>query len=320
VGRYILRRIIISIPILFLITIIVFSLIQIAPGDVADYFLTESVVSTMTPKQIFEMKKKMGLTDPAPIQYIKWLGRTAKGDLGYSFVQAEPVSKILFTRMKNTLILMGTALLLAIIIGIPLGVFISLRQYSFWDFGLTGLSFISLSMPAFVAGIIGIYLFAVVLPIFPTGGLYSPLGSRNIIDLLYHLALPSFILAMMTMARLMRYTRFSMLEVIKDDYVVTARAKGMKRRIIIYRHALPNALIPVVTVIGLSVPGIVVGAVFLETIFAWPGMGMLYYQAVLARDYPIVMGANLVIAVTVLIANLITDIVYALIDPRVRYE
>ena len=319
-GSYILRRILISIPILFMITIIIFTLVELAPGDMADFFLTDEVMQNMSEEDILQLKRNMGLTDPAPIRYLKWLGRTVRGDLGFSFVEREPVREILGRRAKNTLILMGAGLVLSIIVGIPVGIFLALRQYSVWDFSLTGLSFVALSMPAFVAGIIGMYLFAVKWPIFPAGGMYNPMGDRGLGDLLFHLFLPGAILSLMFTARNMRYSRFSMLDVIKQDYIVTARAKGLRRRLIIYRHALRNALIPVVTVIGFSIPQLVVGAVFLETIYSWPGMGMLYYDAVLARDYPIVMGANLLVSVIVLGGNLLIDILYSLIDPRIRYS
>jgi peptide/nickel transport system permease protein len=266
------------------------------------------------------MRVKLGLDGPAPIRYIKWLGRILSGDFGFSFVETEPVIDILARRTRNSLILMGAALFLGILIGVPLGVYISLRQYSVEDFTLTGLSFLGLSTPAFVAGIIGLYLFAIRIPIFPVGGMYTAGGSRSLGDLVYHLILPAFILAAQHIARNMRYTRFSMLEVIKQDYVVTATAKGLRRTLVIFRHALRNALLPVITIIGVTVTHLIVGAVFLETIFNWPGMGRLYYNAVLARDFPIVMGANLVIAVFVLLANLVTDIIYSVVDPRVRYE
>ncbi|MCP4399008.1 MAG: ABC transporter permease [bacterium] len=319
-GRYILRRILISIPVLLIITMMIFSLLELAPGDMLDYFLTDDALQFMTEEDIEDLRDKLGLNDPMAVRYVKWLGRTLQGNLGYSFVQNEPVSEILIRRLKNSLILMGTSLFFGIIIGIPLGIFISLKQYSFWDFGLTGVSFIGLSMPAFVTGIIGMYLFSIRWTIFPAGGMYSAGGSRSFGDLLMHLMLPAFILASAHIARNMRYTRFSMLDVIKQDYIVTATSKGLKRHIIINRHALRNALIPVITIIGMSVPQLIVGAVFLETIFNWPGMGVLYYNAVLARDFPIVMGANLIIALIVLLANLLTDITYALIDPRVRYN
>lgn len=319
-GRYILRRILISIPIIFMITIIVFALVEIAPGDMADYFLTDESIQYMSEADIEAVRESLGMNASAPVRYVRWLGRLLQGDLGYSFIRNENVMELLTRRIKNSLILMGSGLLIAAVVGIIVGVFISLRQYSIWDNGLTGLSFIGISMPAFIAGIIGLYLFAIKIPIFPTGGMYSVRGNRGILDLLWHLILPAVILAIMHTARIMRYTRFSMLEVIKQDYIVTAEAKGMRRRVIIYRHALKNALIPVITIIGLSVPMVIVGAIFLETIYNWPGMGTLYHRAVLSRDYPIIMGANLFIAVTVMISNLLVDIIYALVDPRVRYE
>lgn len=319
-GRYILRRLLISIPIIFVITIIIFTLVEIAPGDMSDYFLTDEAIQYMSEEDIQAVRESLGMDASAPERYMRWLGKTLQGDLGYSFIRGEDVSDLLTRRIKNTLILMGAGLLIAAVVGILLGVFISLRQYSIWDNLLTGLSFVGISMPAFIAGLIGLYLFAIKIPIFPTGGMYSVLGDRGIIDLLWHLILPATILSIMHAARIMRYTRFSMLEVINQDYIVTATAKGMKRKTIIYRHTLKNALIPVITIIGLTVPMLIVGAVFLETIYNWPGMGTLYHRAVLSRDYPIIMGANLFIALTVLIANLLVDIIYAFVDPRVRYE
>jgi peptide/nickel transport system permease protein len=319
-GRYILRRLLISIPIIFIITIIVFVLVEIAPGDMTDYFLSDEAIQYLTEADIQAIRVSLGMDASPPVRYIRWLGKVMQGDLGYSFIRNENVMELLTRRISNSIILMGTGLAMAIVIGIILGVFISLRQYSIWDNTLTGLSFIGISMPAFVAGIIGLYIFAIKIPIFPTGGMYSTRGDRGFLDLLWHLILPATILSIMHTARIMRYTRFSMLEVIKQDYIVTADAKGMKKRIIVYRHALKNALIPVITIIGLSIPMVIVGAIFLETIFNWPGMGTLYHRAVLSRDYPIIMGANLFIAFTVLIANLLVDIVYAIVDPRVRYE
>ncbi len=319
-GRYILRRLLISIPIIFVITIIVFTLVEIAPGDMTDYFLSDEAVQYLTEADIQAIRVSLGMDASPPVRYVRWLGRVVQGDLGYSFIRNENVMELLTRRIGNSIILMGTGLAIAIVVGIILGVFISLRQYSIWDNALTGLSFIGISMPAFVAGIIGLYIFAIKIPIFPTGGMYSTRGDRGFLDLLWHLILPAIILSIMHTARIMRYTRFSMLEVIKQDYIVTADAKGMKKKIIIYRHALKNALIPVITIIGLSIPMVIVGAIFLETIFNWPGMGTLYHRAVLSRDYPIIMGANLFIAITVLISNLLVDIVYAIVDPRVRYE
>jgi peptide/nickel transport system permease protein len=318
-SRYILRRVLINIAVLFVITILVFTLVELAPGDMSDFFITDETIRYLSEEDILALRTRFGLNDPPPIRYLKWLGRTAQGDFGYSYIQSIPVNDLLATRLKNSLILTGAGLALAIAVGVPLGVLTALRQYSVIDFTLTGLSFVGMSMPAFILGIIGVYVFAVRLQWVPAGGMRTP-GLFSLPDLLHHLILPATLLALIHGARFMRYTRFSMLEVLNQDYVVTATAKGMKRLIVINRHALRNALIPVVTIIGLSVSNLVSGAVFLETIFSWPGMGRLYYTAVISRDYPIIMASNLVIAIIVLSANLLTDIAYAVVDPRVRYE
>jgi peptide/nickel transport system permease protein len=318
-GRYILRRILINIPVLILITILVFLLIEVAPGDMVDYFISDEALTYMTEDDVQALRERLGYGDPAPIRYLKWLGRILQGDFGFSYVQGFPVSQLLQARIKNSLILMGAGMLFAIGIGIPLGIFTALRQYSFTDFALTGLSFIGISMPAFVSGILGLYIFAVKLKWLPAGGMGTP-GVHELGDLLRHLILPAAILGILHGARFMRYQRFSMLEVLNQDYVVTAKAKGMKRLVVINRHALRNALIPVITVIGLTFAQFITGAIFIETIFSWPGMGTLYYRAVISRDFPIIMAANLVIAFTVLAANLLTDLAYGIVDPRVRYE
>ena len=318
-GQYILRRILISIPVLFAVTVMIFILVEIAPGDMADFFITDEAEQFLSEEDIYAVREKLGLNDPAPVRYVKWVGRLAQGDFGFSFVESRPVSELLVTRMKNSMILMGAGLLIGILVGLPLGIYTALRQYSIADFTLTGLSFLGISMPAFIAGIIGMYIFAVKLGWFPAGGMHTP-GNHSLRDLLYHLILPASILAIGHIARNMRYTRFSMLEVLNQDYVVTAKAKGLKQSVVINRHALRNALIPIITVIGISIPSLVVGAVFLETIYTWPGMGSLYYKAVIARDFPVIMGANLLIAIMVIAANLVTDIAYGIADPRVRFD
>jgi peptide/nickel transport system permease protein len=318
-GSYILRRILINIPVLIVVTILVFILIEIAPGDMVDFFITDESEQYLTEADYVALREKLGLNDPAPVRYIKWVGELVQGNLGFSYIEAYPVSDLLWSSMKNSILLMGAGLIMGIVFGIPLGIYTALRQYSKADFLLSGLSFVGLSMPAFISGIIGMYIFAVKLNWVPAGGMRTP-GENNIWDLLHHLILPGFILATMHMARIMRYTRFSMLEVLNQDYVLTATAKGMKRSVVINRHALRNALLPVVTVIGLSIPQLIVGAVFLETIYTWPGMGKLYYGAVVSRDYPVIMGANLIIAIMVLASNLLTDIAYSMVDPRIQYE
>jgi peptide/nickel transport system permease protein len=319
-GGYILRRVLINIPVLFLVTFLVFSLIEIAPGDVVDYFLTPEMMQYTTEADIQRLRERTGLDQPFLVRYVNWLGKLGQGDLGYSFVESKPVDQLIVTHLRNTLSLMGAALAMGIVFGISLGVFVGLRQYSFWDFSLTGLSFIGISMPAFITGILGLYIFSVRLGWFPAGGMRTAAADPSLIDSLRHLVLPATTLAIMQIASNMRYMRFSMLEVLNQDYIVTARAKGLNRRTVNNRHALRNALLPVVTVIGLSIPTLVAGAVFIETIYSWRGMGTLYLQAVSGRDYPVIMGVNLVFAVMVLGANLLTDIAYSVVDPRVRFE
>jgi peptide/nickel transport system permease protein len=318
-ARYILRRILINIPVLLVITILVFAMVELAPGDMVDFFVTDETEAYLTEEDLDELREKLGLNDPPPVRYLKWMGQIVQGDFGFSYVESYAVGPLLLSRIKNSMILMGTGLTIAIIFGIPLGIYTALKQYSAIDFTLTGLSFVALSIPAFISGIVGMYIFAVKLGWFPAGGMRTP-GVNTLPDLLHHLILPASLLALMHAGRFMRYQRFSMLEVLNQDYVVTATAKGLRRSLVINRHALRNALIPVVTIVGLTFSQFITGAVFLETIFTWPGMGRLYYNAVISRDYPIIMGANLLIAIFVLAANLLTDVTYAFVDPRVRFE
>lgn len=316
--QYLLRRILISIPVLIAITVIVFGLTEIAPGDMLDYFVSSE--AQMTTEQLDLLRARFGLDQPVPVRYINWVGSVMRGDLGYSFVESRPVGELVLRRMEASLSLIGAAALIGIVVGIPLGVFTALRQYSFWDFFFTGVSFLGISMPAFIAGIFGLYIFSIQLGLFPSGGMRPVDRDPTFGDSLYYLALPAMILSLQYIATYMRYTRFSMLEVIRADYITTARSKGLRERRVIWRHMMPNALLPIVTVIGFSVPNLVVGAVFTETIFSWQGMGTLYKDAVTGRDVPLLMGMNLMIAIVVLLANILTDLAYALVDPRIRYE
>ncbi len=316
--QYAIRRILINIPVLLAVTVIIFALINLAPGDPLDFFTNEDM--GVTRESLAHLEERFGLNDPLPIRYFKWLGATLQGDLGFRFKNGDDVAEVLVIRLQRTLLLMGTALAIGIIAGISLGVFIGLHQYSFWDFLLTGLSFVGISMPAFVAGIFGLYIFSVKLGWLPSGGMRTIGEPESTLDLLYHLILPAGTLAIFYTATFMRYQRFSILEVKQADYMRTAQAKGLKSRVITWRHGLRNAILPVVTIIGLSVPQLVAGALFTETIYSWPGMGSLFVDAVSARDYPMVMGIMLVSAIVVLLANLATDLAYAVVDPRIRYE
>ena len=316
--KYLLRRILISIPVLVMITIIIFTLVEVAPGDVVDYFRPPDMV--MTDEAAQALRERFGLDQPAPVRYIQWLGNVLQGDLGYRFTDGEAVSIVVGRRLGASLLLMGSALAIGILIGLPLGVFIGQKQYSLWDFSLTGLSFLGISMPAFITGLIALLIFSVKLGWFPAGGMRPVTSEPTIWTTIHHLALPALVLSLSFIATFMRYTRFSMLEVVRMDYVNSARAKGLSNRYVTWRHIVPNAILPVITVIGLSIPALVVGAVFTETVFSWPGMGSLYLEAVRGRDIPLLMGMTLVIAIFVLGANILTDVAYAIVDPRIRYD
>ena len=316
--QYVIRRLLISIPVLISVTIIIFALIEIAPGDISDYFITSE--TQMTPEALEQLRQRFGLDQPAPVRYFNWVSNILQGELGYRYTDGRPVGEVISRRLSATATLTLTALAIGILVGIPLGVYVGLRQYSKADFILTGFSFFGISMPAFVTGILLLFVFSIQLGWFPTGGMRPVDRTPTFWDSLHYLVLPSLVLSLNYVATYMRYTRFSMLEIVNSDYVRTARAKGLRNRRVNWRHIVPNALLPVITVIGLSIPNLVVGAVFTETIFSWPGMGTLYLEAVLGRDVPLLMSMNLVIAVVVLGANLLTDLSYAFIDPRIRYE
>jgi peptide/nickel transport system permease protein len=316
--QYFIRRLIINLPVLFAVTIVIYGLINLAPGDPIDFFVNEEV--GMSREDLGFLEERFGLNDPIHVRYLKWLRNAAQGDLGFRFKNGDDVAEVLIQRLQRTLTLVGAALSIAIIGGVLLGVFIGLRQYSFWDFTLTGLSFVGISMPAFIAGIFGLYIFSVQLGWFPSGGMRTVGQPPSFLDSLHHLVLPASTLAILQLATFMRYTRFSVLEVKRADYIRTAKAKGIKERLVTWRHTVRNAILPVVTVVGLSLPMLVAGALFTETIYSWPGMGSLFVDAVLVRDYPMVMGIMLLIAVVVLLANLLTDLAYAAVDPRIRFE
>ncbi len=316
--RYILRRLLYNIPVLIGVTIIIFAMIEIAPGDAADYYVNPEM--EITQESMARLRERFGLDDPAPVRYVKWVTKVLQGDLGYRYVNGRPVADVIFRRLGATVRLIGAALGFGAVVGISLGVFTGLHQYSFWDFTLTGLSFVFVSMPAFIAGIFGLYIFSIKLNWFPSGGMRTVTEDPSLRDSLHHLILPSFILSLMYIAKFMRYMRFSLLEVLHATYIQAARGKGLRERVVIWRHMVPNAILPVVTVIGLSMQNLVVGAVFIETVYSWPGMGTLYLDAVQGRDVPLLMGMNLIMALVILTANLITDISYSLVDPRIRYD
>lgn len=316
-GIYALRRILTSIPLLLVITALIFTLLQFTPGDPLDAYIPPDQVLSVQQREI--IKEQLGLDQPKPVQYVRWLGEAVQGNLGYRIKNGEPVSREIARRLPPTLLLMGLGVTLGVAFGVLFGVIAAVKRYTLLDNVLTLLAFLGISTPAFLAGLLGLYIFTLKLGWFPAGGYQTP-GDGSPLDILRHLILPALILSVTYVAVLMRYTRSSMLEVIFQDYVRTARAKGIREGRLISKHVLRNALIPVVTVIGANVANLIGGAVFLESIFSWPGTGQLYLDAIDARDYPMIMGITLVLAAVILLANLLTDLLYGLIDPRIRYS
>jgi peptide/nickel transport system permease protein len=321
-SHYILRRLIQIIPMLILISIFAFFLMRLAPGDPARAFLDPEKVAD--PVRLENIRRSLGLEQPVPIQYLRWLGRVVQGDMGYSYRSRQPVVKEILTRLPNTLILGLAATLLSLIVAVPIGIVSAVKQYSAFDYIATLFAFIGISMPNFWIGLLLIYIFVGQLGILPAVGTQSvpaptqPLAQFT--DFMKHLLMPAVVLGLQSMAGWARYQRSSLLEVIRQDYICTARAKGLTERVVLTRHALRNALIPLVTLAMLSVPSLLGGAFITESIFAWPGMGRLAVHALYQRDYPVIQGVTLFSALLVLLANLAADVLYALVDPRVRYS
>jgi len=316
-GTYIVRRLLIAIPILLGITILVFLFLALAPGDPVSAFIRPELGNNEEMRR--QIIARYGLDQPLPVRYLKWLVEALQGNLGYKAIGGLPVLETVRRGLLASAVLMGTALLIGIFVGVPLGLISALRQYSKLDFTLTAVAFLGISTPSFMLALGGLYLFGLQVRIFPIGGMQDPKVPFNIPDFLAHLALPAMILGIAYVAILMRYSRSAMLEVIGSLYVTTAESKGLPRRTVVMRHAFRNALIPILTVIGLSLPDMVGGAVITETVFSWPGIGLMMVEGVQQRDYPMIMAVSLVVGVAVLFANLLTDIMYAAADPRIRY-
>ncbi len=319
-GNYILRRIIQAIPVIIGITLLTFAIMQLAPGSPLETMIDPKI----SPEEIQRAEENLGLNEPVVVQYFNWIKEITKGNLGYSVKTQKPVSEMIIERLPATLLLTLTAFTISFSLGVPLGVYSATNRYTKSDYGLTVFSFIGISIPSFFFGLGLIYIFSIKLGWFPTSGLKTIGGNLTgfggFIDQLRHLILPSIVLALPNMATVMRFTRSSMIDVMENDYIRTARAKGVKEKVVRYKHALRNALIPVVTIFGLSIPFLFGGAYITETIFNWPGMGSLGISAITAREYPIIMGLNLFTSVLVLSGNLIADIMYAFVDPRIRYN
>ncbi|WP_412057908.1 ABC transporter permease [Bartonella sp. DGB2] len=315
--RYCLHRLFIGLGMLLALSVLIFGLLQLTPGDPIDAYINPN--APISPEAIAILRTQLGLDRPIPVQYLAWLGQALQGNLGHSLQRFnETVSDLIIARIGPTLLLMGAGLFLAIILGIITGIISAVRRNKVSDYILSILAMLGISSPAFLTALIGLYIFAVRLKWVPSGGMLTPAQKFSTLDLLHHLILPAFILSIGYAALIMRYMRASMLETLNQDYVRTARAKGVHEFWVIVKHALRNALLPVVTLIG-SILGLAIGgAIFIESVFNWPGMGLLLINAVETRDYPVIMGTTLVIGSCVIIVNILTDLAYAIIDPRIK--
>lgn len=317
--QYLIRRLLISIPVLIGITFIAFVALSLAPGDPVTARIDPSLLAQQPPEWVEQQRKALGLDQPLIVRYVIWLGGTVRGDLGFSIVTRRAIADELAQRLPATFQLMGAALLIGLCVGIPLGILSAVKKYSFADYLLTSLTIAMISTPTFFLGLGGMYLFGVYLRILPTADMATLGMPFSIADRLHHLILPASILGLSNAAPLMRYTRAAMLDVLSQNFIRTAHAKGLGERMVILGHVLRNALLPILTTIGLMLPEMVAGAVVTEQIFSWPGMGTMAVRAAADRDPSLLMGVVLVVGLGVLLSNLVTDIAYAFADPRVRY-
>lgn len=312
-GKYILKRILIAIPVLIGITLIDYAIMCLAGSPLEMLKGPRISDAALQAKEI-----TAGLDKPLIVQYFVWLWQLLQGNLGYSMKSYEPVSAMIGSHIGPTLLLMGASLTLSLLIAVPAGIYSAVKQYSKGDYAVVTASFIGSSIPSFFLALILIYIFTVKLGILPSGGMNTLGMDGSVADTIRHMVLPVTVLAVSLAGSNIRYIRSSFLEILQQDYLRTARAKGIGYKRVIWKHAMRNALLPIVTVIGMQIPMLFGGAVIIEQVFSWPGLGLMTMTAIMGRDYPVIMGVCLLSAVVVLVSNLITDILYALVDPTIQ--
>jgi peptide/nickel transport system permease protein len=315
--KYVFKRLAIAIPIFIGITIIVYTLVSIAPGGPLD---TIASAGNLSAKDIVKLKESLGLDKPIYMQYFNWLLGLLKGNLGTSYRTSGPVGEMVAQRIIPSLILTLSGTFLALIVGVPLGVASAYKPNSKIDVVSSVITFIGSSSPGFLLCLVLVFIFAAKLNVLPAEGMYDSGGGNSLLSLLIHLILPATVIALQSVGGYIKQTRASVLEVFNEDYIKTARSKGIKESRVVLRHAFRNALIPVVTLVGISVPYIIGGAVVTEQIFGWPGIGSLLILSINSRDYPVIMGITVLVSVTVLCANILLDVIYGLLDPRISYK
>lgn len=323
-GRYLTRRVLEAVPLLLLLSLLVYALLHASPGNPLSQLERDP---TVRPEDLARMAAERGLDDPWLVQYGRWASAAVRGDFGTSLQTGRPVATEILDRLPNTVILVGAAFIVTLLIAIPVGVLSAVRPYSVFDQLVTTLAFMGQSIPIFWFGLLLILVFYVALsnpftggPLFPAAGMFDIDQQDSLRNRIWHLVLPVVMLTGTWVAWYTRFLRGSMMETLSQDYVRTARAKGLPEGKVIYAHALKNASLPLVTLIALDLPMVFSGALFTETIFSWPGMGRLFYQSALRRDYPILMAIVMLTSALIVISNLLADLAYAYLDPRIRYD
>lgn len=311
--KYIVKKLLLAVPVLLGITLIDYLIMSLA-GSPLDMI----VGPRATAEAVALRAERWGLNQSLPAQYLTWLSQVLHGNLGTSYKSFQPVSELIASHLGPTLLLMGTSLLVGMLIAVPLGIYSAVHRYQKRDYTLVGISFAASSVPGFFLALLLIYLFTVRLGLLPSSGMYTPGTGGNPADIARHMVMPVIVLSVSIAGRNVRYIRSSVLEILEMDYLRTAKAKGIGRFLVINKHALRNALLPIITVFGMEIPVLFGGAVIVEQIFAWPGLGLITMNAITGRDYPVIMGVSLLSGVVVLCANLLTDILYALADPTIK--
>lgn len=315
--RYLVRRLLIAVPVLFGILFMSFIITRLLPGD--PLLMMMSIEEFSASQEYLDARREqLGLNDPLPIQYVAWVGEVFQGNLGTSFHRRTPVTDVIAARIGPTVLLTGTGVVIALLIGVPTGVFAALRQNTWFDYTSATGSMLAISIPNFFLGLMAIFVFSLKLGWLPTGGLRTLGVEPSFGNSLRHLIMPAGVLSAVLIGPYVRYTRQSMLDVLRQDYMTTATAKGVPRQAIVVFHGLRNALIPLTTVVAIQIPSLLAGTVIIETIFSWPGMGQLVLEGITRRDYPIIIGVVLVSAVLVMMFNLFADLLAAVLDPRIR--
>ena len=312
--KYVLKKLLLAVPVLLGITVIDYIIMSLA-GSPLDMMtgprITEGAVAARA--------AQWGLDQPVIVQYFNWLRELLHGNLGFAYKSGQPVADIIRSHMGPTLLLMGVSMVLGLVLAVPAGIYSAVHRYRKRDYAVVSASFLFSSIPGFFLSLIFVYIFTVRLGWLPSSGMYTPGVGGGAGDVIRHLIMPALVLAVGVAGGNIRYIRSAVLEILEMDYLRTARAKGLGRRIVIRKHALRNALLPIITVIGMQVPTLFGGAVIVEQLFSWPGLGQVTWDAVLSRNYPVIMGVCLLSAVVVLLSNLVTDLLYALVDPTIKY-